>query len=84
MILHKIEVGNVVTPEGVFIRKRQADAVDVAGVIYADEFNGRYLELATGWRESRRDALLAAADLLIERATALLEQADKLAREANS
>jgi len=84
MILHKIEVGNVVTPEGVFIRKRQADAVDVAGVIYADEFNGRYLELATGWRESRRDALLAAADLLVERATALLEQADKLAREANS
>ena len=84
MILHKIEVGNVVTPEGVFIRKRQADAVDVAGVIYADEFNGRYLELATGWRESRRDALLAAADLLVERATALLEQADKLARDANS
>jgi hypothetical protein len=84
MILHKIEVGNVVTPEGVFIRKRQADAVDVAGVIYADEFSGRYLELATGWRESRRDALRAAADLLLDRATALLEQSEKLYREAYS
>ena len=84
MILHKVEVGNVVTAEGVFIRKRQADAVDVAGVVYADEFNGRFLELASGWRESRRDALLAAADLLVERATALHEQANRLIREANS
>lgn len=84
MILHKVEVGREVGTEGVFVRRRQADAVDVGGVLYADEFNGRFLELATGWRESRRDALLAAADLLVERATALHEQANRLIREANS
>ncbi len=82
MILHKIEVGREVGPEGVFIGRRQADAVDVAGVLYADEFNGRYLELAAGWRESRREALLAAADLLAERAKVLVQQSEKLYRES--
>lgn len=82
MILHKIDLGREIEPDGVWVRRRQADAVDVAGRPYADEFNGKFLTPADGWHQDRSVALLEASAVLAGWAQRLLDQAAKLAREA--
>jgi len=84
MILHKIDLGREIEPEGVWVRRRQAHAVEVDGRLYADEFDGRYLVEAKGWHQDRSVALLEASAVLSGWAQRLLDQAAKLAREAQA
>jgi hypothetical protein len=82
MILHKIELGTQIGDQGVYVNRRQADSVDVSGTLYADPNDGRVLLRADGWHDSRPMAMAEAADRLTAWANRLLEQADKLLREA--
>lgn len=82
MILHKVDLGREIGNQGVYVNRRKADAVDVSGTLYADEFSGRFLIRADGWHEDRSAALAAAADTLASWSERLAEQAERLRREA--
>lgn len=84
MILHLIELSREINADGVHVRRRQAHAVEVEGRLYADEFDGRYLVDAKDWEQDRSVALLHASATLTEWAQRLLDQAAKLAREAQA
>jgi hypothetical protein len=82
VILHTVELATQIGDQGVYVNRRQGDAVDVSGELYVALHDGFVLRRATGWHESRAAALLEAADRLQGWALRLHEQAEKLRREA--
>ena len=82
MILHTVELATQIGGQGVYVSRRQGDAVDVSGELYVALHDGYVLRRADGWHESRASALLEAAGRLAAWAERLTEQADKLRREA--
>jgi len=82
MILHTVELSTQINDDGVYVTRRQGDAVEVDGKPYVSLHEGFILRAAKGWHTSRSAALLEAADRLQGWALRLHEQAEKLRREA--
>jgi hypothetical protein len=82
MILHTVELSTQINDDGVYVNRRQGDAVEVDGKPYVSLHEGFILRAAKGWHTSRSVALLEAAGRLTAWAERLLDQADKLRREA--
>jgi len=83
-LLHRVELSDRISDQGVTIDRRQGDAVDVEGTLYVDLHNGFVLRRADGWHSDRAAALIEAADRLQGWALRLHEQAEKLRREAST
>lgn len=84
MELHKIDVHENVREDGAYLWHHTGTLVDVGGVEYVRLYHGTLVQRTPDWKESRGEALAAAAERVEVMAGRLMQQVKELREAAHA